>query len=78
MKQVSNTDVFYRNSGEELDVDGCELLGAAFLSVVHGVELCLVVLHEAQFQDEFSSSDEAFVCLPPVGGHVDIININAR
>ena len=78
MKQVSNTDVFYRNGGEELDVGGCELVGATLLSVVHGVELCLVVLHEAQFQDEFSSSDEAFVCLPPVGRYVDTINVNAR
>jgi len=33
--------------GEELDVGGCELVGAAFLSVVHGVEFVLVVLYEA-------------------------------
>ena len=32
---------------EELDVGGCELVGAALLGMVHGFEFCLVVLHEA-------------------------------
>ncbi len=64
--------------GEELDVCGGELVGASFFSVVHGVELCLVVLYEAQFEDEFSSSDAALVCFSPVGGHVGTINVNAK
>jgi len=33
--------------GEELDVGGCEFVGASFFSVVHGVEFVLVVLYEA-------------------------------
>jgi len=33
--------------GEELDVGGGELVGTALLSMVHGVEFCLVVLDEA-------------------------------
>ena len=32
--------------GEELYVGGCELVRASFLSVVHGVEFCRVVLNE--------------------------------
>ena len=54
-----------------------ERVGASFLSVVHGVELVRVVLCEAQFEDELSSSDEAFVCHSPVCGLVGTINVNA-
>ena len=65
------------DGGEELDVGGGELVGAAFFFVVHGFEFCLVVLYEAQFGDEFSASYEAFVCFSPIYGHVGIINVNA-
>jgi hypothetical protein len=46
--------------GEELDVGGCGFVGGGFFSVVYGVEFVLVVLYEALFEDEFSSSDEGW------------------
>ena len=45
---------------------------------VHRLKLLPVVIHEAEFEDELSSSNEAFVDFSPVGGHVDTINVNAK
>ena len=61
-----------------MDVGGSELVGTALFSVAHGVEFCLVVFYDAQFEDELASSDEAFVCFFPVRGHVGTINVNAK
>lgn len=63
---------------EELDVGVGETVGAAFFSPVHGVQLLLVALYEAEFEDEFSPSDEAFVCFTPVYGRKDAINVIAQ
>ena len=55
-------------SGEELDVGVGEAVGAVLLAPVHGLQLLRVVLHEAEFEDELSPSDEAFVCFSPIYG----------
>jgi hypothetical protein len=41
--------------GYELDVGECKLVEASFLSVIHGVEVCRIVLLEVSFEDEVSS-----------------------
>jgi len=51
--------------GEELDVAEGEVVWG-FFACVFGVKFCLIVIHEAEAEDEFSSADEFYVDLLPV------------
>jgi len=64
--------------GEELSVGSAQAVGPTQLPSVHRLKLLPVVLHEAEFEDEFAAADEFLVDLLLVGRHRGSIMVIAQ